>query len=59
MIHSVIYSEFAFRQLKKLPKELQKRIILALERCSIRPYSHIKRLVGCPYSRPRVKTTEL
>ncbi len=54
MIYSIIYSDLSFRQLRKLPKEIQKRIILALERCSIRPYPHVKRLVGSPYFRLRV-----
>ena len=54
MIYSIVYSELSFRQLKKLPKEIQRRIILVLERCSIRPYPLIKRLVGSPYFRLRV-----
>jgi len=54
MIYSLIYSEIAKKQIKKLEKNLQKRIILALERVRIRPYPHIKKLVGNPYFRLRV-----
>jgi mRNA interferase RelE/StbE len=40
--------------LKKLNKQDSKRIISTLERCRIRPYSHIKKLVSSPYFRLRV-----
>ena len=40
--------------LKKLNKEDSKRIISTLERCKIRPHSHIKKLVSSPYFRLRV-----
>ena len=50
---SLVYSENALRQLKKFPHEIQQRIITTLERCRIRPYPHVKKLVGCPYFRLR------
>ena len=53
-MYQLIYSEEAFKQLKKLDKEIQKRIISTLERIRIRPYPHIKKLVGSPYFRLRV-----
>ena len=51
---SLIYSESALKQLKKLPPEMQQRIIAVLERCRTRPHAHVKKLVGCPYFRLRV-----
>jgi mRNA interferase RelE/StbE len=41
-------------QLKKLDKGIRQRIISTLERIRIRPYAHVKRLVGIPYYRLRV-----
>ena len=40
--------------LKKLNRQDSKRIISTLERCRIRPYSHVKKLVSSPYFRLRV-----
>lgn len=40
--------------LKKLDKKDSKRIISALERCRVRPYSYVKKLVSSPYFRLRV-----
>ena len=45
-MYQVIISDKAERQLKKLEKGLQKRIISALERARIRPEAHFKKLVG-------------
>ena len=53
-MYLLIYSEHTVKQLKKLPREIQKRIIAALERCRIRPYPHVTKLVGSPYFRLRV-----
>lgn len=53
-MYQLIYSEEAFKQLKKLDKETQKRLLSTLERIRIRPYPHIKKLVGSPYFRLRV-----
>lgn len=44
----------AERQLSKLERQVQERIIANLERIRIRPYSHVIRLVGSPYFRLRV-----
>lgn len=54
MSYTIFLSEKAKKQLKKLPKEVQKRIISTLRRCMIRPHSHVKRLVGLPYYKLRV-----
>lgn len=54
-MYTLIYSETAAKQLKKLPKYIQERIIIALERLRIRPEScDIKKLVGMPGYRFRV-----
>ncbi len=53
MPYEIEFSKIAEKQLYKLEKEIQIRIISALERISIRPYSHIKKLVGSPYFRLR------
>ncbi|MBS3056829.1 MAG: type II toxin-antitoxin system RelE/ParE family toxin [Candidatus Aenigmarchaeota archaeon] len=53
-MYSVVFSELAIKQLKKLEKNLQKRIISTIERCRIRPHAYVKRLVGSPYFRLRV-----
>lgn len=54
MTYELIYSEHAVKQLKKLDKATQQRILLTLERCRIRPYEHVKKVVGSPYFRFRV-----
>lgn len=54
MVYDIIYAEKAKKQLVKLDKFLQERIINSLERCRIRPYSYVKKLVGNPYFRLRI-----
>ena len=53
-MYSLIYSQDVLKQLKKLDKDVQNRIISTLERCRIRPYSHVKKIVGTEYFRLRV-----
>lgn len=53
-MYSLIYSDLALQQLKKLDRQIQVRILSTLERCQIRPYAHLKKLVGNPYFRLRV-----
>ena len=48
------FSKSAEKQLLKLEKDIQKRVISTLERIRIRPYPHVKKLVGSPYFRLRV-----
>ena len=48
------YSKQALKQLKKLDKNLQDRILNVLERSRIRPFSHVKKVVGSPFYRLRV-----
>lgn len=53
-MYELVYSQQALKDLKKLDKEIQVRILSTLERIRIRPYPHVLRLVGCPYFRLRV-----
>jgi len=53
-MYDIFFSNTALRQLKKLDKEIKKRIIAALERIRIRPSAFVKRLVGEPYFKLRV-----
>ena len=53
-MYELIYSDEARKQLKKLNKELQARILHTLERIRPRPTHHIKKLVGNPYFSLRV-----
>tara|TARA_Y100000034_G_C6845599_1_gene383044 strand:+ start:414 stop:668 length:255 start_codon:yes stop_codon:yes gene_type:complete len=45
-MYSITYSLKASKQIKKLSKNLKERIISTIERCRIRPYSHVKKLIG-------------
>ena len=53
-MYEIEFSLIAQKQLYKLEKDIQERIISALERIRIRPYTHIKKLVGIPYFRLKV-----
>ena len=53
-MYQLVYSKDVLRQLKKIDLNNRKRIITSLERIRIRPYPHIKKLVGLPYFRLRV-----
>lgn len=52
-MYTLVYTEEFFKQVRKLGKDVQKRIFSTLERIRIRPYPHVKKLVGCPYFRLR------
>ena len=53
-MYSLIYSDLSLRQLKKLDKGTQSRIIASLERSQLRPHHFVAKLVGCPFFRLRV-----
>ena len=53
MSYDIIFSAFSEKQLSKLSKDMQKRIISSLKRCRIRPYSYVKKIVGSKYFRLR------
>ena len=54
MTYNVIFSDKALRQLKKMEKNVQERIIVVLERIRIRPEQYVTKLVGDPGYKMRV-----
>lgn len=54
MTYDILFSDKSFKQLKKFEKEVQDRIIKALERIRIRPELHVTKLIGDPGYRLRV-----
>ncbi|MCK4938511.1 MAG: type II toxin-antitoxin system RelE/ParE family toxin [Methanosarcinales archaeon] len=54
MTYDIIFSDKALRQLKKMEKNDQKRIIAVLERIRIRPEVFVTKLVGDPGYKIRV-----
>lgn len=54
MTYSILFADIAKRQLEKLDKSVQRRILESLERIRIRPYDFVKKLSGYPYFRFRV-----
>jgi len=54
MTYEIIFSDQALKQLKKLEKIVQGRIIAALERIRIRPQAYVTKLVGDPGYKLRV-----
>ncbi|MDO8556425.1 MAG: type II toxin-antitoxin system RelE/ParE family toxin [Nanoarchaeota archaeon] len=53
-MYDLLFSDQAVKQIDKLSKEMQARVRVCLERCRIRPYAYLKRLVGSPYCSLRV-----
>ena len=53
-MYEIIFSQKAKKQLFKLERSIQERIISALERIRIRPQSYITKLVGDPGYKLRV-----
>ena len=53
MTYEITFSDFADKQLSKLPLDVQNRIVSTIKRCRIRPYPHVKKLVGSKYFRLR------
>ena len=45
-MYSILFSDLSKKQLFKLPKEIQQRIVAALERIRIRPEGYVTNLVG-------------
>ena len=48
-MYSVEFSQTAEKQLYKMEKNIQQRIISVLERITIRPFHFVKRKQGTPY----------
>ncbi len=53
MTYSIIFTETAEKQLKRLQKNIQERILHSLERIKTRPYYFVKKLSGSRYFRLR------
>lgn len=53
-MYELIYSQLFSKQLRKLNIDIQERVVTSLERCRIRPYDHVKKLVGVPHFSLRV-----
>ncbi len=45
-MYTIIFSDLAKKQLDKLPPDIQKRVMVALERIRIRPEAYLTKLVG-------------
>jgi mRNA interferase RelE/StbE len=54
MSYEIIFSDLALKQLKKLDRRIQERIIAVLERIRIRPESYVSKLVGDPGYKIRI-----
>ena len=54
MSYEITFTDTSRKQFRKLEKEVQERIIKALERIRIRPESYVKKLVGDQGYRLRV-----
>ncbi len=54
MTFDIFFTKESKKFLKKLNKEDKIRIISTLERCRVRPYSYVKKIVSSPYFRLRV-----
>ncbi len=54
MTYEIIFSDKALKQLKKLDRNTQERIISSLERIRIRPENYVSKLVGDPGYKIRV-----
>ena len=54
LLYEIVFSQKAKKQLFKLERSIQERIISALERIRIRPQSYITKLVGDPGYKLRV-----
>ncbi|MEW6069038.1 MAG: type II toxin-antitoxin system RelE/ParE family toxin [Candidatus Thermoplasmatota archaeon] len=46
MTYEIIFSDKALKQLKKMERDVQERIIAVLERIRIRPEAYVTKLVG-------------
>ncbi len=53
MTYEILFTESSEKDLKRLDKETQRRIISALERIRITPEKHVRKLVGVPGYRLR------
>ena len=54
MTYEVIFSNKALKQLKKMERGVQERVVAVLERTRTRPEAHVIKLVGDPGYKLRV-----
>lgn len=54
MTYEVIFSNKALKQLKKMERDVQERVVAVLERIRTRPGAHVIKLVGDPGYKLRV-----
>ncbi len=54
MTYEIIILPVAQRQLERLEKNVQERILNSLERIKIRPYDFVRKLTGSPFYKLRV-----
>ena len=54
MTYEVLFSDLALKQLRKLERNYQERIVSTLERIRIRPDAYVRKLVGNEGYRLRV-----
>ncbi len=54
MTYEVIFSNKALKQLKKMERGVQERVVAVLERIRTRPEAHVIKLVGDPGYKLRV-----
>ena len=53
-MYEIIFSDKAKKQLEKLDRNTQERVVKALERIRIRPESYVTKLVGDPGYKVRI-----
>jgi mRNA interferase RelE/StbE len=53
-IFNIVFTKKAEDQLKKLPKNIQIRVISVLKRISINPHNYVRRVVGTNFFRVRI-----
>lgn len=53
-LYEITFSDSALKQLKKLERQLQERMVSAIERIRIRPQAYVQKLVGDPGYKLRV-----
>ena len=54
MTYEILFSDKALKQLKKMERHVQERIIAAMERVRIKPEKYVTKLVGDPGYKLRV-----
>ena len=54
MTYEILFSDKALKQLKKMERDVQERIIAAMERVRIKPEKYVTKLVGDPGYKLRV-----